>query len=79
MRPKANVVTVYIRNLVSYTEFMTSAENAAKPAVAYRLEQSEKLRVLKAQVDEGMQDIDAGRTAEWNFGDFLRRARQAAK
>lgn len=69
---------------------MTSTEKAAaalellpeemrEPAVAYLLEQAEKFRALKAQVDVGMDDVDAGRTAEWNFGDFLRRARQAAK
>jgi predicted transcriptional regulator len=54
-------------------------EEMREPAIAYLLEQAEKFRALKAQVDEGMADVDAGRVAEWDFGDFLRRVRQAAK
>jgi predicted transcriptional regulator len=39
------------------------------------LEQAEKFRALKALVAEGMADVEAGRVSEWNFEDFLRRAR----
>lgn len=65
---------------------MTTAEKAAaalellpeelrEPAVAYLLEQAEKFRALRDEVDKGTQDIAAGRVREWNLGEFLRRAR----
>jgi predicted transcriptional regulator len=38
-------------------------------------DQLEKYRKLKRLIDEGMADIEAGRVHEWNFDDFLRRAR----
>ena len=50
-------------------------EEMREPAVAYLLEQAEKFRLLKELVQEGLDDIDAGRVSEWNFGDFLREAR----
>jgi len=50
-------------------------EEMREPAVAYLLEQAEKFRVLKEQVAEGLDDIAAGRVAEWNFAEFLRQAR----
>jgi hypothetical protein len=50
-------------------------EEMREPAVAYLLEQAEKFRVLKQEVEKGMADIEAGRVHEWDFGDFLRRAR----
>ncbi|MGH7246538.1 MAG: hypothetical protein ACREH9_00395 [Pseudomonadota bacterium] len=46
-----------------------------EPAVAYLLEQAEKFRALKERIEEGMQDVAAGRVSEWNFAEFLRRAR----
>ncbi len=49
-------------------------EEMREPAVAYLLEQAEKFRVLKQEVEKGMADIEAGRVREWDFGDFLRRA-----
>jgi hypothetical protein len=49
-------------------------EEMREPAVAYLLEQAEKYRVLKMEIDKGLADIDAGRVREWDFGDFLRRA-----
>jgi hypothetical protein len=45
-------------------------EETGEPAVAYILEQAEKYRVLKM-------DIDAGRVSEWDFDDFSRRANLA--
>ena len=48
-------------------------EELREPAVAYLLEQAEKFRALQKDIDRGMQDVRAGRTREWNFGDFLRR------
>jgi hypothetical protein len=48
-------------------------EELREPAVAYLLEQAEKFRALKHEIEKGMQDVRAGRVREWNFGDFLRR------
>jgi hypothetical protein len=50
-------------------------EEMREPAVAYLLEQAEKFRVLKSLVDEGMTDVQAGNVSEWDFEDFLRKAR----
>jgi len=50
-------------------------EEMREPAVAYLLEQAEKFRVLQELVQEGLDDVAAGRISEWNFGDFLREAR----
>jgi hypothetical protein len=50
-------------------------EELREPAVAYLLEQAEKFRALQQDIEIGMQDVAAGRVREWNFGDFLRRAR----
>jgi hypothetical protein len=51
-------------------------EDMREPAVAYILEQAEKFRVLKAEVQVGLDDEAAGRVRPWDFGDFLRRARE---
>ncbi len=50
-------------------------EELREPAVAYLLEQAEKFRALQKDIEQGTQDVSAGRVREWNFGDFLRRAR----
>ena len=50
-------------------------EEMREPAVQYLFEQAEKFRVLKELVAEGIDDIAQDRVAEWNFRDFLRRAR----
>ena len=50
-------------------------EELREPAVAYLLEQAEKFRALRQEVDKGLDDIKAGRVREWDFPDFLRRAR----
>jgi hypothetical protein len=50
-------------------------EEMREPAVQYLLEQAEKFRILKELVSEGMEDLAHGRVSEWNFQDFLRRAR----
>ena len=49
-------------------------EEMREPAVAYLIEQAEKFRTLKEDVEKGMADFDAGRVREWDFADFLRRA-----
>ena len=53
-------------------------EELREPAVAYLLEQAEKFRALQQEIELGMQDVSAGRVHEWNFEDFLRRARNAS-
>ena len=50
-------------------------EDMRERAVAYLLEQAEKFRMLKQDVDKGLADVQAGRTREWDFADFLRRAK----
>ncbi|MEJ2432253.1 MAG: hypothetical protein P8Y53_03475 [Pseudolabrys sp.] len=49
-------------------------EEMREPAVAYILEQAEKFKVLKREVEKGVASADAGRVREWDFADFLRRA-----
>jgi hypothetical protein len=52
-------------------------EEMREPAVAYLLEQAEKYRALKQEIEQGMDDVREGRVKEWNFADFLRRANRA--
>jgi predicted transcriptional regulator len=52
-------------------------EEMRESAVAYLLEQAEKFRVLKEQIEEGMQDAAAGRVSEWDFAEFLHQTRTA--
>jgi hypothetical protein len=52
-------------------------EEMREPAVAYLLEQAEKYRALKQEIEKGMDDVREGRVKEWNFADFLRRANRA--
>ncbi len=49
-------------------------EEMREPAVAYLIEQGEKFRALKHEIDQGMQDVRAGRVTEWNFAEFLCRS-----
>ena len=51
-------------------------EEMREPAVAYILEQAERFKALKAEIDAGLADVAAGRLREWNFEEFLRQARQ---
>jgi hypothetical protein len=52
-------------------------EELREPAVAYIIEQAEKFQTLKATVQEGVDDLEAGRVRKWDFADFLRRAGDA--
>lgn len=52
-------------------------EEMREPAVAYIFEQAEKFRALKMEIDKGLADIEADRVREWDFADFLRRAKLA--
>lgn len=51
-------------------------EEMRERAIAYLLRQVEKFRMLKEQIAEGTSDIAAGRIADWNLQEFLRRARR---
>jgi predicted transcriptional regulator len=69
-----------MQNMKTFTERAAEAldllpEEMREPAVAYIFEQAEKFRVLKQEIDKGLADIDAGRVREWDFADFLRRAK----
>lgn len=50
-------------------------EEMREPAVAYLIEQAEKFRALKKDIQKGMADVEAGRVREWDFADFLRRTK----
>jgi hypothetical protein len=50
-------------------------EQFRESAVAYLVEQAEKYRLLKIEIDKGLDDVKTGRVSEWDFADFLRRAR----
>jgi hypothetical protein len=50
-------------------------EEMREPAIAYLIEQAKKFRALKELVAEGMNDVESGRVSEWNFQDFLPKAR----
>jgi hypothetical protein len=50
-------------------------EHMRQPMVAYIFEQAEKYQTLKRMIDEGIADVEAGRVREWDFGEFLRRAK----
>jgi len=54
-------------------------EPMREPMVAYILEQAEKYRVLKKMIDEGIADVEAGNVTDWNFEEFLRKARLSAE
>jgi hypothetical protein len=52
-------------------------EELREPAVSYLLEQAEKFHALRQEIQIGAGDIAAGRVHEWNFADFLRRAKNS--
>lgn len=52
-------------------------EELQGPAVSYLLEQAEKFRALQRDIDEGLADVETGRVREWDFAEFLRRARMS--
>jgi len=50
-------------------------EDMREPVVAYLVEQTEKFRLLKSAIAEGMTDVNKGNITEWNIQEFLARAR----
>jgi len=50
-------------------------EDMRESAVAYLIEQAEKFRILKEQIAEDMEGVEAGRVSERKFKEFLHRAR----
>jgi hypothetical protein len=49
-------------------------EDVRESAVAYLIEQGEKFRALKQEIDQGMEDVQAGRVTEWSPAELLRRS-----
>ncbi|MEA2934123.1 MAG: hypothetical protein QOD74_769 [Variibacter sp.] len=46
-------------------------EEMQRSAVAYLLEQADKLEALRADLQEGLDDIKSGRVWAWNLDEFL--------
>jgi anti-sigma28 factor (negative regulator of flagellin synthesis) len=40
------------------------------------VETAKKIRVLKAAIDQGTADVDAGRVVPWDLKEFLKQARE---
>lgn len=53
-------------------------EDMQEQAVAFLYEQAEKFRHMKELVQEGLDDVEAGRVSEWNFEEFMREVRSGA-
>ena len=49
----------------------------ARASRGFLLEQAEKFRALQNDIDKGRDDIKAGRVREWDFAEFLRKARSS--
>jgi hypothetical protein len=54
-------------------------EDMRESAADYLLAQARKFRALQSAIDEGLADVEAGRTVPWNLEEFLREARQPTK
>lgn len=54
-------------------------EDMREPAVAYLIEQAEKFRTLREQIAEGAKSLESGQVSQWDFDDFLRKARARLK
>lgn len=50
-------------------------EEMQEAAVAYLYEQGEKFRRLKELVQEGIDDVEAGRIVDWDFDAFMAESR----
>jgi predicted transcriptional regulator len=51
-------------------------EDMRESAVAYLVRESEKFQALKAAIEEGIADVEAGRVVPWDPEDIWRRAKQ---
>jgi hypothetical protein len=54
-------------------------EDLQESAADYLLAQARKFRALKSAIDEGLADVEAGRTVPWDLEEFLTQARRQAK
>jgi predicted transcriptional regulator len=54
-------------------------EDMQDSAADYLLAQARKFRALKSAIDEGLADVEAGRTVPWDLEEFLTQARRKAK
>jgi predicted transcriptional regulator len=51
-------------------------EEMQEQAADYLLAQARKFHALKAAIDEGMADVNAGRVIPWDLEEFLKQARE---
>ncbi len=54
-------------------------EDMQESAADYLLAQASKFRALKSEVDEGLADVEAGRTVPWDLEEFLAQVRRETK
>jgi predicted transcriptional regulator len=47
-------------------------EDMQESAADYLLAQARKFRALQSAIDEGLADVEAGRTMPWNLEEFLK-------
>jgi hypothetical protein len=47
-------------------------EDMQERAVAFLEEQAEKLAIMRALVQEALDDVEAGRVSEWNLDEFMK-------
>ena len=54
-------------------------EEMREQAADYLLAQAKTFQALKAAIDEGMADVNAGRVVPWDLEEFLKQAREQRK
>jgi predicted transcriptional regulator len=54
-------------------------EEMQEQAADYLLAQAKRFQSLKAAIDEGMADVNAGRVVPWDLEEFLKQAREQRK
>lgn len=74
----------YIVVMSKFTERAAAAlellpEEMQETAVAYLIEQGEKFRVLEAMIQEGVDDVEAGRVSAFDMDEIRALAREMAK
>jgi predicted transcriptional regulator len=53
-------------------------EEMRENAVAHLVRQADKFKQLQAEIQLGLDDVEAGRVVPWDPEDFLKRAREAS-
>jgi hypothetical protein len=73
--PSANLATMSALNDRAIAALEALPEEMRERAVEFLEDQAEKLQVMRRLVQEGLDDIEAGRVQEWNLEHFLAEAR----